>query len=124
MRIVVAEDVALLREGIVRLLTEHGHEVVADVADAREIFSTARELSPDLMIIDIRMPPTNTDDGLRAALEVRKKISPKIPILILSQYLESFYASLLLDDDQRGIGYLLKDRVTNITAFMLSLIHI
>ncbi len=121
MRIVVAEDVALLREGIVRLLEERGHEVVREVADAREILAAAREFRPDLMIIDIRMPPTGTDDGLRAALEVRKQLRPKIPILILSQYLESFYASLLLEDDQSGIGYLLKDRVTNINAFMSSL---
>lgn len=121
MRIAIAEDVALLREGIVRLLLERGHEVVAEISDARDIQKIAKELHPDLMIIDIRMPPTNTDDGLRAAIEVRTKISPKIPVLILSQYIESFYASLLLDDDQSGVGYLLKDRVTNINEFMASL---
>jgi DNA-binding NarL/FixJ family response regulator len=121
MRIIVAEDVTLLREGIIRILEERGHEVVASLADAREILKAAKEFLPDVMIIDIRMPPTNTDDGLRAAIEVRKQISPKIPLVILSQYLESFYASLLLDDDQSGIGYLLKDRVTNINKFMSSL---
>ena len=121
MRIAIAEDVALLREGIVRLLKENGHDVVAEVGDAREIFKVAKELHPDVMIIDIRMPPTSTDDGLRAAIEVRNKISPKIPVLILSQYIETFYASLLLDDDQAGVGYLLKDRVTDIKGFMASL---
>ncbi|MCX6429854.1 MAG: response regulator transcription factor [Actinobacteria bacterium] len=121
MRVIVAEDVTLLREGIVRILEERGHEVVASLADAREILKAAKAFSPDVMIVDIRMPPTNTDDGLRAAIEVRSQINPKIPILILSQYVESFYASLLLDDDQEGIGYLLKDRVTNINKFMQSL---
>jgi len=121
MRIAIAEDVALLREGIVRILKENGHEVVAEISDAREILKVATNERPDLMIIDIRMPPTNTDDGLRSAIEVRKKIAPKIPVLILSQYIETFYASLLLDDDQTGIGYLLKDRVTDIRGFMASL---
>ncbi len=121
MRIVIAEDVALLREGIVRLLKENGHEVVAEIGDAREILKAAKEHHPDVMIIDIRMPPTNTDDGLRAAIEVRNKVTPKIPVLILSQYIETFYASLLLDDDQAGVGYLLKDRVTDIKGFMSSL---
>jgi DNA-binding NarL/FixJ family response regulator len=121
MRIVIAEDVALLREGIVRLLKENGHEVVAEIGDAREILKAAKEHHPDVMIIDIRMPPTNTDDGLRAAMEVRNKVTPKIPVLILSQYIETFYASLLLDDDQAGVGYLLKDRVTDIKGFMASL---
>jgi DNA-binding NarL/FixJ family response regulator len=124
MRIIVAEDVTLLREGIVRILRERGHEVVASLSDSRDILKSAKEFLPDVMIIDIRMPPTNTDDGLRAAIEVRKQISPKIPLLILSQYIESFYASLLLDDDQSGIGYLLKDRVTNINKFMDSLTEI
>ncbi len=121
MRIAIAEDVALLREGIVRLLKEQGHEVVAEIGDAREILKAAKEYHPDVMIIDIRMPPTNTDDGLRAAIEVRNKVTPKIPVLILSQYIETFYASLLLDDDEAGVGYLLKDRVTDIKGFMASL---
>jgi DNA-binding NarL/FixJ family response regulator len=121
MRIVIAEDVALLREGIVRLLKENGHEVVAEISDARDILKAAKDHHPEIMIIDIRMPPTHTDDGLRAAIEVRTKLTPKIPILILSQYVESFYASLLLDDDQSGVGYLLKDRVTDIKGFMASL---
>ena len=121
MRIVIAEDVALLREGIVRLLKENGHEVVAEIGDAREILKAAKEHHTDVMIIDIRMPPKNTDDGLRAAIEVRNKVTPIIPVLILSQYIETFYASLLLDDDQAGVGYLLKDRVTDIKGFMSSL---
>lgn len=121
MRIVIAEDVALLREGIVRILKENGHEVVAEISDAGEIFKAAKEFQPDVMIVDIRMPPTHTDDGLRAAIEVRTKLTPKTPVLILSQYIEPFYASLLLDDDQSGVGYLLKDRVTDIKGFMASL---
>lgn len=121
MRIAIAEDVALLREGIVRLLKENGHEVVAEIGDARQILKAAQEFQPDIMIIDIRMPPTNTDDGLRAAIEVRRKVVPKIPVLILSQYIETFYASLLLDEDESGVGYLLKDRVTDIKGFMSSL---
>lgn len=116
MKIVVAEDSLLLREGIVRLLGELGHEVVAAVGSAPELESACRSYSPELAIVDVRMPPTHTDDGLRAALRVREA-NPAIAVLVLSQYIEANYARRLLADARGGIGYLLKDRVSDLDAF-------
>ena len=116
MRIVVAEDSVLLREGIVRLLQEIGHEVVSQVGSAPELEIACSEHLPDLAIVDVRMPPTHSDDGLRAALRVRQQ-HPQIAMLVLSQYIEANYARRLLADARGGVGYLLKDRVSDIDAF-------
>lgn len=114
MRVVLAEDSVLLREGVVRLLEEAGHSVLAAVGDAVALASAVDPASPpDLVISDIRMPPANTDDGLRACLALREA-SPGLPSLLLSQYAERAYAQELLARDSRGVGYLLKDRVTDI----------
>lgn len=110
MRVVVAEDVMLTREGIVHLLTEAGVEVVAQVADAAGLLRSVTMDGPDAVIVDIRMPPTHTDEGLVAARRVRE-VQPGIGVLVLSQFLESGYAMELLQDLPEGSGYLLKDRV-------------
>jgi len=109
-RIVVAEDLFLLREGLVRLLKAHGFEIAAATDSAPGLLGALLEFRPDLAIVDIRLPPTHTDDGLRAALSARKRI-PGLPILLLSQYVEQIYAQELLADQAGGVGYLLKDRV-------------
>lgn len=116
MRIIVAEDSVLLREGIARLLMEIGHAVVAQVGSAPELISACTECLPDLAIVDVRMPPTHTDDGLKAALQVRAD-HPQIALLVLSQYIEATYARRLLADARGGVGYLLKDRVSDIDTF-------
>lgn len=113
MRIVIADDSALLREGLVRLLAEAGHEVVAAVADAPSLLEAVAEHRPDMAVVDIRMPPTNTDDGLRAAVEVRRN-HPDCGVLMLSQYVEMSYAEDLLAAADGGVGYLLKDRVNDL----------
>jgi DNA-binding NarL/FixJ family response regulator len=116
-RIVLADDSALLREGLVRLLTELGHEVVASVASATDLLHAVDASSPpDLVLSDIRMPPDGTDDGLRACLELRR-LNPGLPCLLLSQHMERAYAAELLADGTGGVGYLLKDRVTDLAAF-------
>jgi DNA-binding NarL/FixJ family response regulator len=117
MRVVIAEDLALLREGLASLLKDEGHEVVAAVGDGEALLSAAAEHRPDLAIIDVRMPPTQTDEGVRAALELRRH-QPGISILILSQYVEERYATDLLSAGSRGVGYLLKDRVADVSEFM------
>jgi DNA-binding NarL/FixJ family response regulator len=117
MRVVIAEDLALLREGIASLLKDHGYEVPAAVGDAEALLSAAAEHRPDLAIIDVRMPPTQTDEGVRAAIELRRR-QPEVAILILSQYVEERYATELLSAGSRGIGYLLKDRVADVHEFM------
>jgi DNA-binding NarL/FixJ family response regulator len=109
-RIVIGEDLFLLREGLVRLLTAHGFEVVAAVASAPELLRALVEERPDVGIVDVRLPPTHTDDGLRAALQARGQV-PGLPVLVLSQYVEQLYARELLASGSGGIGYLLKDRV-------------
>lgn len=117
MRVVLAEDSALLREGLMRLLDEGGHEVVAAVSTATELIHTVRTgYRPDVVISDIRMPPRHQDDGLRACLELRAEF-PGLPCLLLSQYTERVYAVELLADGAGGVGYLLKDRVTDLAAF-------
>ncbi len=115
MRILLAEDSVLLREGLVRLLTEAGHEVVAAVDEATAIVPAALEHRPDVAVVDVRMPPTFTDDGLRAAVEVRRRL-PDVGVLVLSQYVEESYARDLLADGRGGVGYLLKDRVQDLDA--------
>jgi DNA-binding NarL/FixJ family response regulator len=116
MRIVIAEDSILLQEGLVRFLTERDHDVVAAVGDADALIEAVELHQPDLALVDVRMPPTMTDDGLRAALVVRERW-PDVAILVLSQYVEEQYASELLADDRGAIGYLLKDRIADVAEF-------
>jgi DNA-binding NarL/FixJ family response regulator len=116
-RVVVAEDSVLLREGIVRLLSESGLEVVGQAGDAEDLRRKAGAHRPDVVIADIRMPPDNTDDGLRAAIEIRER-HPGTGVLVLSAYVEEAYALELVSDDASGIGYLLKDRVADVEGFV------
>jgi DNA-binding NarL/FixJ family response regulator len=118
LRVVVADDSVLLREGIVRLLDEQdGFEVVAQAGDADELLRKVGAHKPDVAVVDIRMPPTNTDDGLRAALEIRST-QPGTSVLVLSQYVEEGYALDLVGDSAGGVGYLLKDRVADVERFL------
>ena len=116
MRVVIAEDLFLLREGLVRLLEAHDFEIVAAVGTAPELLDALLEHRPDVSIVDVRLPPTNTDDGLRAAIQARKEV-PGLPVLVLSQYVEQLYARELLADQAGAVGYLLKDRVFDDDAF-------
>jgi DNA-binding NarL/FixJ family response regulator len=116
-RIVVAEDLFLLRDGLVRLLGAHGFEVVGAVESAPELLAALIDQRPDVAIVDVRLPPTFTDDGLRAALDARAQV-PGLPVLVLSQYVEQLYARELLADQGGGVGYLLKDRVFNDDQFV------
>ncbi|MGD0554339.1 MAG: response regulator transcription factor [Streptosporangiaceae bacterium] len=117
MRVVIGEDLYLLRNGLVRLLEAHGFEVVAAVPTAPELLRALTELKPDVGIVDVRLPPTQTDDGLRVAISARQ-VHPGLPVLVLSQYVEQLYARELLADAAGGIGYLLKDRVFSDEAFV------
>jgi DNA-binding NarL/FixJ family response regulator len=117
MRVVVADDAVLLREGLVRLLTENGHEVVDVLADGPSLVRSIAANRPDVSIVDVRMPPSHTDEGLRASVEARRLV-PGTPILVLSQYVEVSYADDLLADRRGAIGYLLKDRVAEIADFL------
>ncbi|HEU0023513.1 MAG TPA: response regulator transcription factor [Thermoleophilaceae bacterium] len=118
LRVVVADDSVLLREGIVRLLDEQGgFEVVAQAGDADELLRKVGAHKPDVAVVDIRMPPTNTDDGLRAALQIRST-QPETSVLVLSQYVEEGYALDLVGDAAGGVGYLLKDRVADVDRFL------
>ncbi len=117
MRILIAEDSVLLRAGLTRLLLDAGEEVVATVGDADSLVEAVDRHRPDLAVVDVRMPPTLTDDGLRAALEVRKRW-PAVGILVLSQYVEERYATDLLGAGTEGLGYLLKDRVADVADFV------
>jgi DNA-binding NarL/FixJ family response regulator len=112
-RVVIADDAVLLREGAVRLLTEAGIEVVAQADDAEDLLRKVRAHKPDVAIIDVRMPPENTDDGLRAALVIREEL-PDVGLLLLSQYVEDRYLSELLAGGAEGVGYLLKDRIADV----------
>jgi DNA-binding NarL/FixJ family response regulator len=116
-RVVVAEDSVLLREGIVRLLNEAGFEVVGQAGDADDLVRKVSAHKPDVAVVDIRMPPTSTDDGLRAALEIRRRL-PGTGVLVLSQYVEEGYALELVGDKAEGTGYLLKDRVADVERFV------
>ena len=117
MRAVVAEDLFLLRDGLVRLLEAHGFEIAAAVDDAPGLLRALVEQRPEVAIVDVRLPPTFTDDGLRAAIEARREV-PGLPVLVLSQYVEQLYARELLADHAGGVGYLLKDRVFNDDQFI------
>ena len=116
MRVVIAEDSVLLREGIARLLTDAGFDVVGRSPTAEDVLLKVRSFSPDVVILDIRMPPTHTDEGLRAAREIREKY-PDTGVLVLSQYVEADYALDLLGESAEGVGYLLKDRVSDVDEF-------
>ena len=117
MRVVLAEDSVLLREGLAGLLQRFGHEVVAAVADAASLVAAVAEYEPDIVVTDVRMPPAYTDEGLRAALELRSA-RPTLPVLVLSQYVEQTYAAELLNSGREaGTGYLLKDRIGDVTEF-------
>ena len=116
MRVVLAEDSVLLREGVARILDEAGFEVVGQAGNADELMLKVRSYSPDVAIVDIRMPPTHTDEGLRAAQEIREK-HPTCGVLVLSQYVEPTYAMELLAESAEGVGYLLKDRVSDVNEF-------
>ncbi|MFE4355669.1 LuxR C-terminal-related transcriptional regulator [Kitasatospora sp. NPDC056800] len=117
MRIVLAEDHFLLRDGLIRLLQAHGHEVAAAVDNGPDLLRALTEQRPDVSIVDVRLPPTFTDEGLRAALTARRT-APDLPVLLLSQYVEPLYARELLATGGHAVGYLLKDRVTNGTQFL------
>jgi DNA-binding NarL/FixJ family response regulator len=116
LRVVIGEDQALLREGVVRLLADAGFEVVAEAADAPDLVRKVGAHKPDVAIVDVQMPPGNTDDGLRAAIEIRA-LQPGVGVLVLSQFAEERYALDLIGDSAEGVGYLLKDRVADFANF-------
>src|SRR6266699_5851235 len=117
LRIVVADDNALLREGIASLLEEEGHQIVGRSGDADDLLLKVRSYTPDIAIVDVRMPPGNADDGLVAAVEIRRAY-PTVSVLVLSQHLEPAYMLELVGDDASGVGYLLKDRVRDVAEFV------
>jgi DNA-binding NarL/FixJ family response regulator len=117
MRVVIAEDAVLLREGLARLLADAGDEVVARVGDGPSLVAAVEEYRPDVSIVDVRMPPSFRDEGLRAAIEARRRV-PGSPILVLSQYVEEQYATELLASGSEGVGYLLKERVADVADFI------
>lgn len=117
MRVILAEDSTLLREGLVRLLAEEGHEVLVALGDAVTLLKEVEEQRPDIVVVDIRMPPTHTDEGLRAAVEIRERW-PEVSVLVLSQHIERHYAAKLLASNAERIGYLLKDRVAQVEEFL------
>ena len=117
MRAVIAEDLALLRDGLTRILEAHDIEVVAAVEDGEALAAAVAEHEPDVLVADVRMPPTFTDEGLRAALAIRAE-RPGFPVLVLSQYVEQLYARELLSAGDGAVGYLLKDRVSDVAAFI------
>jgi DNA-binding NarL/FixJ family response regulator len=124
LKIVIAEDGVLLREGLAGLLTRFGHRVVATVGDAGKLMEAVREHAPDVVVTDVRMPPDFTDEGLRAAVALRSE-NPRLPVLVLSQYVEQTYATELLDSgDGTGIGYLLKDRIGDVEEFVDALLNV
>ncbi|MFY1678310.1 MULTISPECIES: response regulator transcription factor [unclassified Streptomyces] len=127
-RVVIAEDSVLLREGLTRLLTDLGHEVVASVGDGERLLATVAELDgrgklPDVVVADVRMPPTHTDEGVRAAVRLRRA-HPDLGVLVLSQYVEERYATELLAGSTRGVGYLLKDRVAEVRDFVEAVVRV
>ncbi|WP_344632814.1 response regulator transcription factor [Streptomyces glaucosporus] len=128
MRVVIAEDSVLLREGLTRLLTDRGHEVVAGVGDGEELIEAVGGLAaagelPDVVVADVRMPPSHTDEGLRAAIKLRAEY-PDLGVLVLSQYVEEQYATELLAGAGRGVGYLLKDRVAEVREFVDAVVRV
>jgi len=123
MRVVIGEDHALLRDGLTRLLEAHGFEVVAAVDNAPSLIRALREQELEVAVVDVRMPPTFTDEGLRVAIEARRD-RPGLPILVLSQYVEQLYARELLESGEGAVGYLLKDRVADVTTFVDAVRHV
>jgi DNA-binding NarL/FixJ family response regulator len=123
MRVVIAEDAALFREGLIRLLEDRGHQVCAAVADGDALLAAVAEHHPDVAVVDVRMPPTHTDEGLRAALELRRD-HPDTGLLVFSQYIETRYAARLLEGNASGVGYLLKDRVADVAEFAEALARV
>jgi DNA-binding NarL/FixJ family response regulator len=117
MRVAIAEDSVLLREGLARLLSEAGFDVVAQCGNADDLLLKVRSYAPDVAIVDIRLPPTHSDEGLRAALEIRAQ-HPSVGVLVLSQYVELGLALKLLADSAEGVGYLLKDRISDVDEFV------
>jgi DNA-binding NarL/FixJ family response regulator len=115
-RVVLAEDSVLLREGVARILADAGFDVVGQAGNADELMLKVRSYNPDVAVVDIRMPPTHTDEGLRAAQEIREK-HPGVSVLVLSQYVEPAYAMELLAESAEGVGYLLKDRISDVGDF-------
>jgi DNA-binding NarL/FixJ family response regulator len=122
-RVAIAEDSVLLREGLARLLADAGFDVVAQCGDADDLLLKVRSYSPDVVIVDIRLPPTHNDEGLRAALEIRSK-HPSVGVLVLSQYVEVGLALKLLADSAEGVGYLLKDRISDVNDFVAALVRV
>jgi DNA-binding NarL/FixJ family response regulator len=123
MRVVIAEDAAVFREGLVRLLEDRGHQVCAAVADGEQLLAAVAMHRPDVAVVDIRMPPTHTDEGLRAALRLRAH-HPETGVLVFSQYIETRYAARLLQGNAAGVGYLLKDRVADVAEFTEALARV
>jgi DNA-binding NarL/FixJ family response regulator len=119
-RLILADDAVLLREGLIRLLEDAGHEVVAATGDAESLIAAVAEHQPEIAVVDVRMPPTHSNEGLRAALEIRERW-PAVGVLVLSQYVEKTYAAKLLSGVTEGMGYLLKDRVSEVADFLGSL---
>ncbi len=117
MRVVIAEDLFLLRDGLTRMLQAHGHEITAAVDNGADLLAAVTKEAPDVAIVDVRLPPSFTDEGIRAALAARREV-PGLPVLVLSQYVEQLYARELLASGSGGIGYLLKDRVFDSAQFV------
>jgi DNA-binding NarL/FixJ family response regulator len=117
LRVVIAEDSVLLRAGLVRLLVDAGADVVGEAGDAESALTVVTDEVPDVVVMDVRMPPTHTDEGIRVALQIRRTL-PGVAVLVLSQYVEQHYATELLAGDTAGVGYLLKDRVANVEEFV------
>ncbi|GAA3163240.1 response regulator transcription factor [Nonomuraea salmonea] len=120
MRIVIAEDAVMLREGLCMLLTSRDHEVVAAVGDGDALLAAVAEHGPDIAVVDVRMPPSHTDEGLRAAIQIRRA-HPEVGVLVFSQYIETRYATQLLAGGAHGVGYLLKERVADVKDFLAAL---
>jgi DNA-binding NarL/FixJ family response regulator len=123
MRVVIAEDAAMMREGLIRLLADRGHQVCAAVTDGEALLTAVAEHGPDVAVVDIRMPPTHTDEGLRAALDIRRD-HPATGVLVFSQYIEPRYAARLLEGGAAKMGYLLKDRVADVAEFVDALARV
>jgi DNA-binding NarL/FixJ family response regulator len=123
LRVVIAEDAAVLRDGLVHLLTDRGHRVLAAVSDGEALRAAVDEHRPDVAVVDIRMPPTHTDEGLRAAVDLRAR-RPEVGVLLFSQYVETRYAAQLLAGGAQGVGYLLKERVADVRDFVDALVRV
>jgi DNA-binding NarL/FixJ family response regulator len=120
LRVAIAEDSGLLRAGIARLITDAGHQIVAEAGDGRSLLDAIEKDLPDVAVVDVRMPPGFKDEGLKAALEARRR-APGLPVLVLSQYVEERYGRELLESGAEGTGYLLKDRVADVEEFVSAL---